>query len=85
LPAPRRCGPKNSNRSRKTSKYENFIDLNALIARPYTQKEPSGGFLPLTVETRKENNKSSIRFALHDENGLLLYQFGSHTKPAANN
>ena len=49
-------------------------DPEALIAQLYTQKEPSGGFLAVTVEPGSEGQKPSIRFSFYDENGTLLYE-----------
>ena len=48
----------------------NSTDPNALIDQPYTQSEPSGGFLHVTV-TPGERPTATMRF--FDERGVLLH------------
>ena len=57
----------------------NSTDPQAVVRQLYTQKEPSGGFLAVSVEPVQEKQKPNIRFAFYDENGTLLYQ---HKKTA---
>jgi len=49
-------------------------DPNALITQPYTQKEPSGGFLAVTIDPGSEGQRPNIWFVFYDENGKLLYR-----------
>ena len=48
----------------------NSTDPDALIDQPYTQSEPSGGFLHVTI-TPGERPTATMRF--HDERGVLLH------------
>ena len=48
----------------------NSTDPDALIDQPYTQSEPSGGFLHVTI-TLGERPTAMVRF--HDERGVLLH------------
>ena len=48
----------------------NSTDPDALIDQPYTQSEPSGGFLHVTI-TPGERPTAMMRF--HDERGVLLH------------
>jgi alkaline phosphatase/alkaline phosphatase D len=48
-------------------------DPEALISQPYTQKEPSGGFLAVTVQPGRQGQKTTIRFVFYDENGTFQY------------
>ncbi len=45
-------------------------DPDGLILQPYTQTEPSGGFLHVTVSPG-ERPTATMRF--HDERGVLLH------------
>lgn len=49
-------------------------DPQALIRQLYTQEDPSGGFLAVTVEPGNKIQKPNIRFAFFDEIGTLIYQ-----------
>jgi alkaline phosphatase/alkaline phosphatase D len=49
-------------------------DPKALITQPYTAKDPSGGFLAVTVEPGAQARKPNIRFDFYDENGALQYR-----------
>jgi alkaline phosphatase D len=49
-------------------------DPNAEVQQFYTQKEPSGGFLRVTVGPGKETGTASARFTFTDEYGKVLYE-----------
>ncbi len=49
-------------------------DPQSLIRQLYTQEDPSGGFLAVTVEPGNKIQKPNIRFAFFDEIGTLIYQ-----------
>ncbi|MHC4620935.1 MAG: alkaline phosphatase D family protein [Planctomycetota bacterium] len=49
-------------------------DPEALINQIYTQQEPSGGFLAITVRPGRQGQEPTLSFAFYDENGALLYQ-----------
>jgi alkaline phosphatase/alkaline phosphatase D len=48
-------------------------DPQALVRQPYTQDEPSGGFLLVTVEPEGEGSRPSIEFSFYDDTGVRLY------------
>jgi alkaline phosphatase/alkaline phosphatase D len=48
-------------------------DPHALVTQPYIQKEPSGGFLCVTVFPRIPEKTIEAVFAFYDEFGTLLY------------
>lgn len=52
-------------------------DPEGLIRQPYSQKEPSGGFLEVEVEPARLLRSSRLHFRFRDEAGEILYQ---HTK-----
>jgi len=49
-------------------------DPEAAIEQFYAQREPSGGFLKVSVWPQRADNAAVIEFAFQDEHGVLLYR-----------
>ncbi|CAL1124839.1 unnamed protein product [Cladocopium goreaui] len=55
-------------------------DPEGLIKVPYTQQNPSGGFLMIEVNPATEDETATLSFTFHDEHGAVLHK---HRKLAA--
>jgi alkaline phosphatase D len=49
-------------------------DPEGLISQPYSQTEPSGGFLEVTVRPPQGEESATIEFSFYDEYGTMLYR-----------
>jgi alkaline phosphatase D len=49
-------------------------DPEGLISQPYSQAEPSGGFLEVTVRPPQGEESATIEFSFYDERGAMLYR-----------
>ncbi len=54
-------------------------DPQGLIRQPYSQKEPSGGFLEVDCQPAASDQPATLTFRFRDEHGSVLYE---HTKTA---
>ena len=53
---------------------EGSTDPEGLISQPYSQAEPSGGFLEVTVHPPQGEQPATIEFSFYDEHGTFLYR-----------
>ena len=53
---------------------EGSTDPEGLISQPYSQAEPSGGFLEVAVHPALGEQPASIEFSFYDEHGAFLYR-----------
>ncbi|NIV35894.1 MAG: alkaline phosphatase, partial [Anaerolineae bacterium] len=56
-------------------------DPEGLISQPYSQTEPSGGFLEVTIRPPQGEEAATIEFSFYDEHGALLYQARRQQSP----
>lgn len=69
------CGTLVSSASEKESGNKDTRDTTpeAHIRHPYTQTEPSGGFLAVTFKPAGKNGTASLEFGFYDPKGIPLY------------
>ncbi len=56
-------------------------DPEGLISQPYSQAEPSGGFLEVTVRPPQRGEPATIDFSFYDEHGAFLYRARKQPSP----
>jgi alkaline phosphatase/alkaline phosphatase D len=56
-------------------------DPEGLISQPYSQEEPSGGFLEVTVHPPQGEEPAAIEFRFYDEHGAFLYRARKQPSP----